>query len=118
MMMTESWWFRSSVVVGLCEGLLRSMLGCGWFIYGVGANRSQLGRLDGIQKKALMKCLHVVVSVPKEVVQVETQLERLCLCRLIATKRILPNYLFNLPRYEGKARWRVVYTFSFKRNRR
>jgi len=87
MMMRVSWWFRSSVVVGLCQGLVRSMLGCGWFIYGVGANPSQVGRLDGIQKKVLMKCLHVVVTVPKEVAQVE----RLCLRRLIATKRVLPQ---------------------------
>jgi len=81
---------------GLCQSLLRSMLGCGWFIYAVGANRSKLSRLDGIHKKLLMKCLDVVVSVPEEAVQVEAKLERLCLRRLIASKQVLQRRMVHI----------------------
>ena len=72
------------------------MLGCGWFIYAVGANRSKLSRLDGIHKKLLMKCLDVVVSVPEEAVQVEAKLERLCLRRLIASKQVLQRRMVHI----------------------
>jgi len=78
--------FQDSVVVGLCQGWIRSLLGYGWFIYGVRPSRSQRGGVDGIQNQVLRKCVHVVVSAPKQVVEVEAQLKRLCLRRLIATK--------------------------------
>jgi len=71
--------FQDSVVVGLCQGWIRSLLGYGGFIYGVRRSRSQRGGVDGIQNQVLMKCLHVVVSAPKQVVEVEAQLKRLCL---------------------------------------
>ena len=45
-----------------------------------------LGKLDGIQKKALLKCLHVGVSIPLEVLEVEAQVEPLSIRRLVQAK--------------------------------
>ena len=58
----------------------------GSFIYGARPSRSLLGKLDGIQKRALMKCLHVGVSIPLEVLEVEAQVEPLSIRTLVQAK--------------------------------
>ena len=80
MLTKASWYFRSSVVV------IRTMMEYGSFIYGARASRSLLGKLDGIQKKALLKCLHVGVNIPLEVLDVEAQVEPLSIRRLVQAK--------------------------------
>ena len=74
------------MVVGFYQGVIRTMMEYGSFIYGARASRSLLGKLDGIQKKALMKCLHVGVSIPLEVLEVEAQVEPLSIRRLAQAK--------------------------------
>ena len=86
MLTKASWYFRSSVVVGFYQGFIRTMMEYGSFIYGARASRSLLGKLDGIQKKALLKCLHVGVSIPLEVLEIEAQVEPLSIRRLVQAK--------------------------------
>ena len=74
------------MVVGFYQGFIRTMREYGSFIYGARGSRSLLGKLDGIQKKALMKCLHVGVSIPLEVLEVEAQVEPLSIRRLVQAK--------------------------------
>ena len=58
----------------------------GSIIYGARASRSLLGKLDGIQKKPLLNCLHVAVSISLEVLEVEAQVELLSIRRLVQAK--------------------------------
>ena len=74
----------------------------GSFIYGARASRSLLGKLDGIQKKALMKCLHVGVSIPLEVLEVEAQVEPLSIRRLAQAKWYLDRAIARLGLFKDK----------------